>query len=93
MAVENTRSSGGCLPVMDDPGNQYIRSANISIPPVIDIDQYVMSATFVTEDTNDVNQHKPFFPCVSERNPEIHGITVVATRRREIQASTSANTS
>ena len=67
----------------DDPGSQHIRSANISIPPVIDIDDYVVSATFVTEDTNDANQHKPFFPCVSERNPDIHGITVVATRRRE----------
>jgi hypothetical protein len=67
----------------DDPGSQHIRSVDILIPPALDIDNYVVSATFVTEDPNDVNQHKPFFPCVSESNSNIHGITVVATRRRE----------
>jgi hypothetical protein len=65
----------------NDPGRQNVRSADIVIPPDLEIDHYVVSATFVTEDPNDANQRKPFFPCASARN--IHGITVVATRRRE----------
>lgn len=46
----------------DDPGSQHIRSASILIPPALDIDHYVVSATFVTEDPNDANQYEPFFP-------------------------------
>ena len=45
----------------DDPGRQNVRSANIAIPPGLDIGQYVVSATFVTEDPHDANQRKPFF--------------------------------
>lgn len=60
-----------------------LRSANIAIPLDLEIGHYVVSATFVTEDPNDANQRKPFFPCTSEHNPDTHAITVVATRRRE----------
>jgi hypothetical protein len=67
----------------DDPGRQNVRSASIVIPPGLDIDHYVVSATFVTADTTDVNRNKPFFPSVSERAPDGHAITVMASRRRE----------
>ena len=67
----------------DDPGRQNVRSANIAIPPGLEIGHYVVSATFVTEDANDANQHKPFFPCTSEHNPDARAITVVASRRRD----------
>ena len=67
----------------DDPGRQNVRSANIAIPLDLEIGHYVVSATFVTEDPNDANQRKPFFPCTSEHNPDTRAITVVATRRRE----------
>jgi hypothetical protein len=67
----------------DDPGSQNVRSAEIVIPPGLEIDHYVVSATFVTEDPNDANQRKPFFPCTSERNPDTNAIAVVATRRRD----------
>jgi hypothetical protein len=67
----------------DDPGRQNVRSANIAIPPGLGIGQYVVSAAFVTEDPDDPNRGKPFFPHTSERNPDAHAITVVASRRRE----------
>ena len=67
----------------EDPGSQNVRSADIAIPPGLEIGHYVVSATFVTEDPDDLNQRKPFFPCTNGRNPDIHEITVVATRRRE----------
>ena len=67
----------------DDPGRQNVRSANIAIPLDLEIGHYVVSATFVTQDPNDANQRKPFFPCANARNPDSHGITVVAARRRE----------
>jgi hypothetical protein len=66
-----------------DPGSQNVRSADIVIPPGLEIGDYVVSATFVTEDPHDPNRGKPFFPCASERNPDAHAITVVASRRRD----------
>ena len=67
----------------DDPGSQNVRSADIVMPHGLEIGHYVVSATFVTEDQNDANQRKPFFPCTSGRNADSNAITVVATRRRE----------
>ena len=67
----------------DDPERQNVRSANIAIPLGLEIGQYVVSATFVTDDPNDANQRKPFFPCTSEHNPGARAITVVASRRRD----------
>jgi hypothetical protein len=67
----------------DDPGRQNARSADIVIPHGLEIDHFVVSATFVTEDPDDPNRGKPFFPCMSERNPDAHAITVVANRRRD----------
>ena len=70
----------------EDAAGQHMRTAVILIPPALHVDHYVVSATFVTEDTEDASRHKPFFPCISERT--LDGITVVASRRRE-----DANTS
>jgi len=67
----------------DDPGRQNVRSANIAIPPGLEIGHYVVSATFVTQDPHDANQRKPFFPCTSEHDPDARAITVVASRRRD----------
>ena len=67
----------------DDPARQNVRSADIAIPTGLEIGDYVVSATFVTEDPNDANHRKPFFPCANARNPDSHGITVVAARRGE----------
>jgi hypothetical protein len=67
----------------DDPARQNVRSADIAIPPGLEIGHYVVSATFVTDDPDDPNRGKPFFPCTSERNPSANAITVVATRRRD----------
>ena len=78
--MENTLSSGGCLPTRRTIRNV---SANIAIPLGLEIGQYVVSATFVTDDPNDANQRKPFFPCTSEHNPDARAITVVASRRRD----------
>ena len=65
----------------DDPARQNTRRAVIVIPPGVDIGDFVVSATFVTEDPNDANRDKPFFPWMSERDAA--GIAVVASRRRE----------
>jgi hypothetical protein len=65
----------------EDAASQNTRTAVIAIPPGVDIDHYVVSATFVTEDPNDASRDKPFFPWTSERTAD--GITVVASRRRE----------
>ena len=70
----------------EDAASQHMRTAVISIPPALHVDHFVVSATFVTEDTEDASRHKPFFQCISERT--LDGITVVASRRRE-----DANTS
>jgi hypothetical protein len=67
----------------EDPSRHNMRSVDIVIPPGLEIDHFVVSATFVTEDPDDPNRGKPFFPCTSERNPGAHAITVVATRRRD----------
>jgi hypothetical protein len=67
----------------EDPSRQNMRSADIVIPPGLNIDHFVVSATFVTEDPDDPHRGKPFFPCTSGRNPDAHAITVVATRRRD----------
>jgi hypothetical protein len=67
----------------DDPARQNVRSADIAIPPGLEIGHYVVSAIFVTEDPDDANRRKPFFPCASECNPDRQAIAVVATRRRE----------
>jgi hypothetical protein len=66
-----------------DLGRQNTRLAVIAIPPGLDIDRYVVSATFVTEDSTDANCAKPFFPYLSERSPDGQAITVVASRRRD----------
>ena len=65
----------------EDPARQNTRTAMIPIPPGLDIDHYVVSATFVTEDPNDANRDKPFFLFMSERDANV--ITVAAGRRRE----------
>jgi hypothetical protein len=67
----------------DDPERQHMRSVDIAIPPALDLANYLVSATFVTEDSDDVNRHKPFFPCISESNPNLHAIKIVASRRRD----------
>jgi len=67
----------------DDPGRQNVRSADITIPSGLEIEHYVVSATFVTEDSDDPHRGKPFFPCTSEHNPDARAIAVVATRRRD----------
>src|SRR5262245_54854438 len=36
----------------DDPGRQNVRSADITIPPGLVIEHYVVSATFVTEESD-----------------------------------------
>ena len=64
-----------------DAAKQHFRTAVIPLPPTLEIANYVVNATFVTEDTDDANRSKPFFPCVSEQSP--NGITVVAGRRRD----------
>ena len=87
MAMANARFSDGFS--SERRKNQRVqntRTAVIPIPSTLEIDCYVVSATFVTEDTDDASRHKPFFPCISERT--LDGITVVASRRRE-----DANTS
>jgi hypothetical protein len=65
----------------EDAAKQHFRTAVIPLPPAFEIANYVVNATFVTEDTDDANRSKPFFPCVSEHTPD--GITVVAGRRRD----------
>jgi len=65
----------------EDRADQNTRTAIIAIPPGVDIGHFVVSATFVTEDSNDVSRDKPFFPWMSERSAD--GITVIASRRRE----------
>jgi hypothetical protein len=67
----------------EDPARQNMRSADIAIPPGLEIGHYVVSATFVTEDPDDPNRGKPFFPCTTERNADANAITVVASRRRD----------
>ena len=65
----------------EDAAKQHFRTAVIPVPPTLEIANYVVNATFVTEDTDDANRSKPFFPCVSEHTAD--GITVVAGRRRD----------
>ncbi|MGB6427009.1 MAG: hypothetical protein WBF11_02715 [Methyloceanibacter sp.] len=67
----------------DEPERQNTRSALIQIPPGLDLDHYAVSATFMTEDPDDANRNKPFFPYRSARDPERHGIRVEANRRRD----------
>ena len=67
----------------DDPARQNMRSAEIATPPGLEIGHFVVSATFVTEDPDDRNRGKPFFPCTSARSPHTNAITVVASRRRD----------
>ena len=64
----------------EDAAKQHFRTAVIQLPPTLEIANYVVNATFVTEDTDDANRSKPFFPCVNEHTAD--GITVVAGRRR-----------
>src|SRR5262245_14184085 len=52
-------------------------------PSGLEIEHYVVSAAFVTEDSDDPHRGKPFFPCTSEHNPDARAIAVVATRRRD----------
>jgi hypothetical protein len=65
----------------EDAAKQHFRTAVIPVPPRLELANYIVNATFVTEDTDDANWSKPFFPCANEHTP--HGITVVAGRRRD----------
>ena len=76
----------------DDPGRQNVRSADITIPSGLEIEHYVVSATFVTEDSDDPHRGKPFFQCTSEHNPDARAIAVVGGTM-QIQANMSANLS
>jgi hypothetical protein len=67
----------------DDPARQNTRSALIPIPPGIDIEHFVVNATFVTADAGDPHGNKPFFPFRSAHDAERHGILVEANRRRD----------
>jgi hypothetical protein len=74
---------GRVLADMPDLARQNVRSALIPIPPGVALAHYVVNASFVTAGPDDPHRNKPFFPFRSSHDPERHGISVEANRRRD----------
>jgi hypothetical protein len=79
----------------DDPARQNVRSADIAIPTGLEIGDYVVSATFVTEDPNDANHRSRSFRARVRAIPIAMGSPSWPRDdgKMQIQANMSANTS